>query len=281
MRRLPFATLVLGCLTCVRGVGAQGAVVSGVSLSARVPDSAAVLGDGRLLDAPKFLFEMPTLEPIRSPSRSMLVVRNDPRFVRSLLIAAGASAVVSLGDAQMMREIAKLRSPDGGGQRASVICASLGGIVPLSVGTLMWAGGAVTHDDFVKNLGLESTQAVVLSGALTVGIKGLIGRTRPNAAPDDPDQYYPGRGFFNASRASFPSGHTSAAFAVATVLSKEMSARFPRQRWLIRGALYGAAGTVGFARMYQNAHWPSDVVTGAALGTLSGLKALSWNSGPR
>ena len=275
--RWQLATLVLGGVMCVRGAGAQAAVVSGVTRSGTAADT-LLLRAGRLRDTTGFVIERPSLAPIGVPtSRSRLLVREDPRFVRSLLIAASASAVVSLGDGPMMREIAKLHSVDGGGQKASVLCASLGGIVPLSVGALMWAGGSIRHDDVIQNLGVETTQAVLLSGALTIGIKGLIGRARPNASPDDPDQYYPGRGFFNASRASFPSGHTSAAFAVATVLSKEMSARFPRQRWLIRGALYGAAGSVGFARMYQNAHWPSDVVTGAALGTLSGLKVLSWN----
>lgn len=281
MRRLQLATLVLGCVTCVRGAGAQGASAPIVALPLRAPDSTAVPSGARLLERPTLALDTRTIALARSPSRSMLLVRENPRFVRSLAIAAGASAIVSLGDGAMMREIAKLRSPDGGGRKASVICASLGGIVPLSIGTLMWAGGAIADDDFVRNVGVEATQAVALSGALTIGIKGLIGRARPNASPDDPDQYYPGRGFFNAARASFPSGHTSAAFAVATVLSKEMSARFPHQRWLIRGALYGAASSVGLARMYQNAHWPSDVVTGAALGTLSGLKALSWNGSNR
>ncbi|MEP7382650.1 MAG: phosphatase PAP2 family protein [Gemmatimonadota bacterium] len=282
MLRLQLATLVLGCVTCVRGAEAQGVVVSGVSLPRSTADSAGLQRESVLRDGRRIGSGAQLLAPMREPqAKSMLLVRNDPRFVRSLMIAAGASAVVSLGDGPMMREIAKLRSTGGAGQKASVVCAALGGIVPLSVGAIMWAGGAVTHDDVVQNLGVESTQAVLLSGALTIGIKGLIGRTRPNASPDDPDQYYPGRGFFNASRASFPSGHTSAAFAVATVLSKEMSARFPRQKWLIRGALYGAAGSVGLARMYQNAHWPSDVVTGAALGTLSGLKVLSWNGSSR
>ncbi len=213
--------------------------------------------------------------------RSLLLERADPHFVRTLGYAVGASAVVSLGDAAMMRGIASIRSTDGPGQKATVLAASLGGVVPLSAGTLMWAGGTLFHHDGLRNLGSESTQAVLLSGVLTIGIKGIVGRMRPNASPDDPDVYRPGRGFVNASSASFPSGHTSAAFAMATVLSRELSARFPRERWLIRGALYGAAGSVGLARMYQNAHWPSDVVTGAALGTLSGMQVLSWNRGPR
>lgn len=209
------------------------------------------------------------------------VVRTAPRFVRMSAAAVGVSALVSFADAPMMRGIARLRTPDGAAQRASVVAASLGGFVPLSLGAALWAGGAMGGNDFVEHVGIESTQAVLLSGALTIGIKGLVGRSRPNASPDDPDEYHPGRGFFDARLASFPSGHTSAAFAVATVLSRELTARYPGHRWLIRSALYGAAGSVGFARMYQNAHWPSDVVTGAALGTLSGMQSLAWHRGSR
>jgi membrane-associated phospholipid phosphatase len=216
----------------------------------------------------------------RKPSPPLLD-RSRPPFVRAMLAAVAASSVVSLGDGALMREVAKMRAPDSRLNGASTFCSSLGGGVPLSVGLALWAGGAATHRSFVQRLGKETTESVMLSGALTIGIKGLIGRTRPNSAPDDPDRYYPGRGFFDSQRASFPSGHTSAAFAVATVLSRELSARHPsRSRW-IRGAFYGGATAVGLARVYQNAHWPSDVVTGAALGTLSGLRVLSWHPGAR
>ena len=60
---------------------------------------------------------------------------------------------------------------------------------------------------------------------------------------------------------SFPSGHTIAAFSVATVISR----RYPKQRWLPYVA-YGLAGVVGFARVSLSSHFPSDVFAGAALG---------------
>lgn len=196
-----------------------------------------------------------------------------------MLGAVAVSSVVSLKDGAIMHEVLKMRASSGRLDGASTFCSALGGAGPLSLGLAMWAGGTLTHKPFVQRLGVETTQSVALSGAITLGIKGLIGRTRPYGAPEDPDQYYPGRGFFDAQRASFPSGHTSAAFAVATVLSRELSARHPSQGRWIRGALYGGATAVGLARVYQNAHWSSDVVTGAALGTLSGLRVLAWHPG--
>jgi membrane-associated phospholipid phosphatase len=63
------------------------------------------------------------------------------------------------------------------------------------------------------------------------------------------------------SRGSFPSGHSIAAFSVATVFAR----RYPTHRWLPYVA-YGLAATVGFSRVSLSAHFPSDVFLGAALG---------------
>lgn len=60
---------------------------------------------------------------------------------------------------------------------------------------------------------------------------------------------------------AFPSGHTSAAFAVATVFAK----RYKNHRW-VRWVAYGLAGLVGFSRVSLESHFPSDVFLGAVLG---------------
>jgi len=69
----------------------------------------------------------------------------------------------------------------------------------------------------------------------------------------------------NGKKYSFPSGHTSTAFA---------SAEFMRMEYKDRSALYGVAGylmaaATGYLRMYNNKHWFSDVVTGAGIGIAS------------
>ncbi|HEX4936424.1 MAG TPA: phosphatase PAP2 family protein [Gemmatimonadaceae bacterium] len=268
MSRSLRAVVAAGSVCLAQSVAAQASILSVPQAGFHAPDSLRQAHTAVQLQPPSIL-----------PLHATSVARGAPHFVRSSFVAVGVAAGVSLLDEPVMRAMDPYRSSDGTARRASVLFASLGGFVPLTVGSLLWAGGKVAGHDVLEHVGMESTQAVMLSGALTIGIKGLVGRSRPNAAPGDADEYRPGRGFFDARSSSFPSGHTSAAFALATVLSRELSGRYPSRKWLIRSALYGMAGTVGVARMYQNAHWPSDVVTGAALGTLSGMQALSWHAG--
>jgi len=69
----------------------------------------------------------------------------------------------------------------------------------------------------------------------------------------------------NGDLRSFPSGHTSIAFAFAHFMHKEFGEISP---WYSIGA-YSCAATVGVMRIAKNAHWVSDVVAGAGIGILS------------
>jgi len=69
----------------------------------------------------------------------------------------------------------------------------------------------------------------------------------------------------NGGMRSFPSGHTSFAFAMAHVMHKEFG---DKSVWYSIGA-YSCAATVGILRVAKNAHWISDVIAGAGFGMLS------------
>lgn len=69
---------------------------------------------------------------------------------------------------------------------------------------------------------------------------------------------------------SYPSGHTTAAFAAATVYAMEY-----RDKPLIPILSYSAATLIGLSRLTENAHWPIDVLGGAMLGYLSGRQVVN------
>src|SRR5207249_897522 len=74
-----------------------------------------------------------------------------------------------------------------------------------------------------------------------------------------------------------PSGHTTAAFAAAAAVTSESRRWWPNGTWLVAPAMYGGATLVGLSRMYNNAHWASDVALGAGIGTFAGLKVVRYS----
>ncbi|MDQ6634280.1 MAG: phosphatase PAP2 family protein [Gemmatimonadota bacterium] len=227
-------------------------------------------GDGRPRDRPR---------PTSTETDSILPVRGlGPLFVRSdALFAAG----VIMGTAAMMpldRHIAQeLQEPNTQASRATREAArafnQLGGTGAIVIGVAMYAVGRAGHFHRVAELGLHGTEAILLSGALAAGIKQATGRARPTGDGTDPDDFSFGHGAFS----SFPSGHATAAFAAATVVTLETRRWWPGSTWYIAPLMYGGATLVGASRLYSNKHWASDVVMGAGLGTLTGLKVVRFN----
>jgi membrane-associated phospholipid phosphatase len=103
--------------------------------------------------------------------------------------------------------------------------------------------------------------ALVDAAILTEGLKFLTGKERPSQSDGHVRFHGPGTGF-----SSFPSGHTSASFAVATVLG----ARYRKYRL----PLYLLAGAVGWGRLNSASHFLSDVFVGAGVGIYSGRYVL-------
>ncbi len=149
------------------------------------------------------------------------------------------------------------------------------GVLAGSVGAL--AIGRLTGNDRLSEVGLHTTEAIVASGAIVAVTKGIMGRQRPYLEKGDPGDFFVGRGFGNGGLASFPSGHTAAAFSAATVLSIEAHRSWPKAAPIISPLLYGGATAVGLARMYGSHHWASDVALGATVGTLTGIQVMRYN----
>jgi membrane-associated phospholipid phosphatase len=152
--------------------------------------------------------------------------------------------------------------------RKGTLVEQLGGVASLEVGAGLCLGGVVTGSAKARAVGGVAVGAWVANGVVAGGLKIISGRLRPGAAggPDADSfklSYKPVSG-----RNSFPSGHTSAAFSVATVIATA----YPSP-W-VRTASYGVASMVGVGRIVQDRHWTSDVVAGAILGYEMGKLAV-------
>jgi len=127
--------------------------------------------------------------------------------------------------------------------------------------------GFAFHDPAAKNIFFDSAMASILASVIiTPTLKFVIGRERPSESTID-TVFHP----FSGSDNSFPSGHATQAFAVASVISAHSD-----QVWVSVTA-YTIAGLVGFSRIYHNAHWTSDVTAGALIGTFVGRGVVALN----
>ena len=146
------------------------------------------------------------------------------------------------------------------------------------IGTSLYLIGRFTNHSGIEDLGWRGTEAVLLGGATAWVLKGLTGRARPFVTGDTTAHDFKfGGGFSNADRQSFPSGHTTAAFAAAAAVTSEAERGWPGHFWLVAPLMYGGASLVGVSRMYHDKHWASDVALGAAIGTFSGLKVVRYS----
>lgn len=132
-----------------------------------------------------------------------------------------------------------------------------GSTYPLAaaIPTGMLVYGIVKHDKPTRRKSYEMFGSVILSSVISEGMKGVFNRERPA-------QKYPGIIFpyKDAKDRSFPSGHTTLAFATATTLALEY------KKWYVVVPAYVWATGVAYSRMYLGVHYPSDVLAGAAVG---------------
>jgi membrane-associated phospholipid phosphatase len=121
--------------------------------------------------------------------------------------------------------------------------------------------GLVADNSKIRKLAVKLTEATLLASSITLITKTIVGRGRPYKQES---QYFFNPFSLDNDFNSFPSGHTTLAFAYSTVMANEVDNIFWKIGW------YSLAGLVGYARIYHNQHWFSDVLMGAAIGYFSG-----------
>lgn len=207
-----------------------------------------------------------------------------PRDWTRAAIVTAATAGILLADKPIMRFATDLRARDASVKGTSKWITRFGG--PYEVYTLAALGtyGFLFKNEKIKTTTFLATQAYITSAVIFEALKFLSGRQRPyfynpetglnnptwhgpfyqfrkDAHGNKPDSY---------SYTSFPSGHTTLAFAAVTVYAMEYS-----DRPLIPVLSYSAASLIGLSRITENKHWASDVFIGAILGHLIGRQVVN------
>ncbi len=124
----------------------------------------------------------------------------------------------------------------------------------LALPALIYSIGLLEHNQELKKKGLYIGESILASAIISTSLKYAVNRPRPFSS-------YPGiEKLSSGGSPSFPSGHTSEAFATATA----MSIAFPK--WYVIIPSYAWASAVGYSRMDLGVHYPSDVAAGAIVG---------------
>lgn len=186
-----------------------------------------------------------------------------PAFRNSLLAGVAFAASSSASDeGGMDLEFAQYIKNKSSGRasqpwrRVSDLGNAATGAVLIGAGYLI---GRWSHHDQLAEASSLSAEALLSAGLYCTALKSLSARTRPaSGGQGDFFEYRPDSGQVGGS---FPSGHATGAFTVATVFAGVYSDH-PWVSW----AAYGTAGLVGVSRISLGRHFPSDVLVGAILG---------------
>ena len=120
----------------------------------------------------------------------------------------------------------------------------------------------ILQNNYYNETLIMALKSLVITQGITESFKQSFKRARPRNSPFDPFN-------FGIKGDSFFSGHSSGAWAYLTVIGN----RYPRIKWYA----YSLAGSVSLSRIYEDAHWTSDILLGALVGFTVGRLTLRSN----
>src|SRR6266496_4487546 len=178
-------------------------------------------------------------------------------------------------DEPVQRAALDLRDHNTGVRNVGKYISMFGGTYETYLLGSLGAYGFIFKREKIKTTTLLATQAYITGAAMEGLFKFLTGRQRPTFYDPNSKEAEPKfNGPFSSSgkdingnrvNSAFPSGHTTVAFAAATVFAMEY-----KDRRLVPIIAYSAAALIGLSRITENKHWITDVVAGAALGYFTG-----------
>jgi membrane-associated phospholipid phosphatase len=199
----------------------------------------------------------------------------------ALVLAAGVGGSIALMrvDSRIAHRLAADRYQDDPTLKRVADLAALANEKSLFAASLLTYGiarlaGAGTTGD----IAWHTAEAIFISGATATLIRGALGRSRPFVtADDDAFDYSPGKGFSDLAYRAYPSIHAGASFATAAALTAETWRHSRRVAWIVGPVSYSLAALPGLARMYDDKHWASDVLMGAAFGAVVGWATVRYH----
>lgn len=181
---------------------------------------------------------------------------------------------LSFADEPIQQSALRLKNRNTGVNDISKGLSDFGAVYEVFTVAGIGAYGLISSNNKLVNTTLLASQAYITSGAVMTLLKLLTGRTRPSYYPAGVEAEPRFLGPFHRKlndangtneNSSFPSGHATVAFAVATVFASE----YKEKPW-VSIVSYTTASLIGASRITQNKHWITDVVVGAALGYVTG-----------
>jgi membrane-associated phospholipid phosphatase len=169
----------------------------------------------------------------------------DPAFYILVAGLAAAPALLSNEDPEINEAWSNNASADHVFELGNMIG---NGLVPVAASAAALTYGKLSGKQEASDFGSDLLRAETINGILTLALKGITNRQRPDGSPW-----------------SFPSGHTSVAFSSAAVIYRHYG-------WKIGVPAVTVATYVGLSRLQENKHYLSDVVAGAILGGYIGMK---------
>ena len=144
-----------------------------------------------------------------------------------------------------------------------------GEVVPaVSLSAGIYAAGLIFNERSVSLTGRLLAESLLYAGTINVLLKMIISRSRPYKNEGNTNF---GNYKFNNDYYSLPSGHTTVAFTVSTVLAERINNIYATI------GLYGLAALTAYQRIYSDNHWFSDTILAAALGIVISRAVVGLN----
>jgi membrane-associated phospholipid phosphatase len=220
-----------------------------------------------------------TIEPLTSPTLLLQRIATDQKRIwmfpveaargkhwKPALAVLGATAglmALDPTDTRLVQRVSFQQTPVIHGINR-VLSGTNTGVLIAAVPISFYLAGLARKDSYARQTALLAGEAVANAEIVTIAIKDIDLRMRPSEI--GPNGNFSNTWFRTDNRSiggfgSFSSGHTAAAFSVATVYAE----CYKNHRWAPWIA-YGLASVVGLSRLNAQAHFPSDIFFGAALG---------------